>query len=85
MEERNNGQSGFSYTYSAKERSEIKRIREECKVTLQDKSMDEKLTLIVEAAANCGSMSALIALMQDKKSFSGAETMDDAVSNATPK
>ncbi|MBQ8388218.1 MAG: sulfite exporter TauE/SafE family protein [Clostridia bacterium] len=64
-------------------KAEIKRIREECKVTLQDKSMDEKLTLIVEAAANCGSMSALIALMQDKKSFSGAETMDDAVSNAT--
>ena len=28
MEERNNGQSGFSYTYSAKEQAELKRIRD---------------------------------------------------------
>lgn len=64
-------------------KAEIEHIREECKGTLADKTVDEQLELILEAAENCGSMSALLALSEDKRSFSNGETLDDAVVVAT--
>ena len=43
METKNNNKSGFSYTYSAKEQAEIKRIRE--KYTLHTKGEDKMTRL----------------------------------------
>ncbi len=58
-------------------------IRSECNAALEGKTYEEKLALIAQAVQNCGSLSALLTLAEDKKSFTSATSLDDAISVAT--
>ena len=61
MENKNNGQNGFSYSYSAKEQAELKKIRE--KYTAKPDREEDKMTKLRRLDASVSGFAQAVALV----------------------